>query len=296
MSNARRLLVFILFCWRRKSSTFVLFFMLSSVLSSGLYALATLNQPYNHLCNTASAYFYLPIDDESHQDDPSTPSSYTRSLSWDGSEESSTDHSDDSFTRPASPITRGSRHRRQQEIADILEQKDLYNILGLSHTPAPDKMELRRAYLSRSRACHPECVFDSFVLHSICVDVFTYIRSDSKFPNNPEATYAFQKVSVAYNVLSDPASKRVYDSHPASHEFSSNMPGASMHAEETLRTVIVSILNDFLDGDLEMVRTLLRRSLSSLWLVCKIYHISHAHTLRRNKRFESFATPRRRRH
>lgn len=235
--------------------------MLSSVLSSGRFILAT-SESYIHLSNTASAYFYLPIDDEPHQDYPSTLYSYTRSLSWGGSEESSTDHSDDSFTRPASPITPGSRHRRQQEIADILEQKDLYNVLGLSRTPAPDKMELRRAYLSRSRACHPECVFDPFILYSICVDVFTFILSDSKFPNNPEATYAFQKVSVAYNVLSDPASKRVYDSHPASHEFSSNMPGATMRAEETLRTVVVGILNDFLDGDLEMVRTLLRRSLS----------------------------------
>ena len=234
--------------------------MLSSVLSSGWYALATPNQPYNHLRNAASAYFYLPIDDEPHQGDPSTLSSYTRSLSWDGSEGSSTDHSDDSPTRHASPITPRNRHRRQQEIADILEQKDLYNILGLSRTPAPDKMGLRRAYLSRSRACHPECVFDPFILYGISADVFTSIQSDSKFPNNPEATYAFQKVSVAYNVLSDPASKRVYDSHPASHEFSGNMPGATMRAEETLRTVIVGILSDFLDGDLEMVRTLLRRS------------------------------------
>jgi hypothetical protein len=155
--------------------------MLSSVLSSGRYALASPSQPYNHLCNTASSYFYLPIDDEPHQDDPSTPYSYTRSLSWDGSDESSTDHSDDSVTRPASPITPGSRHRRQQEIADILEQKDLYNILGLSRTPAPDKMELRRAYLSRSRACHPECVFDSFILYSVCVDVFTFIHPIASF-------------------------------------------------------------------------------------------------------------------
>jgi len=157
------------------------------------------------------------------------------SLSWDGSEGSSTDNSDDSTTCPPSPITLSSRHRRHQQIADILKQNDLYDILGLSRAAASDKIELRRAYLSRSRACHPD-----------------------KFPNNPEATRAFQKVSVAYNVLSDPASKLVYDSHPASHEFSVNNPGTTAGAEETLRTVIVSIFNDFLDGDLEIVRTLLR--------------------------------------
>jgi len=109
--------------------------------------------------NAASEYFYLPIDDEFHIEEPSTSTlshSYTRSLRWDSPEESSTDHSDDSPTRPSSPITSRSRHRRQQEITDILEQKDLYNILGLSRTAASDKMELRRAYLSRSRACHPE--------------------------------------------------------------------------------------------------------------------------------------------
>ncbi|KAI0292188.1 hypothetical protein BC826DRAFT_1097979 [Russula brevipes] len=193
---------------------------------------------FNSVFSSASAYFHLPIDDEPYLSEPSTSTiscPYTRSLSWDASEESSTDHSDDSSTRPPSPITSRSRHRRQQEIADILEQKDLYNILGVSRAAASDKMELRRAYLSRSRACHPD-----------------------KFPDNPEATYAFQKVSVAYNVLSDPASKRVYDLHPASHEFSGNSPGAAMRAEETLRTVVLGIFNDFLDGDLEMVRTLLR--------------------------------------
>ncbi|KAJ2971437.1 hypothetical protein NUW54_g12507 [Trametes sanguinea] len=33
-----------------------------------------------------------------------------------------------------------------------------------------------------------------------------------KFPDNPEATRAFQKVSVAYDILSKPSSKRMYDS------------------------------------------------------------------------------------
>lgn len=163
-------LLFVLFCRERQSPALYLIFMFSSVLSSGRYALAYPQSTIHSSCNTASSYFFLPIDDEPHLGGPSTSCSYTRSLSWDASEESSTDHSDDSPTRPASPITARSRHRRQQEIADILEQKDLYNILGLSRASAPDKMELRRAYLSRSRACHPECVFDSL---SIRVDVLT---------------------------------------------------------------------------------------------------------------------------
>jgi hypothetical protein len=47
-----------------------------------------------------------------------------------------------------------------------------------------------------------------------------------------------------------------------------------MRAEETLRTVIVGIFNDFLDGDLEMVRTLLRR-FSSIIAVRQVNDISH---------------------
>jgi hypothetical protein len=126
----------------------------------------------------ASAYFYLPIDDEPHLGDPSTPTishSYTRSLSWKHAEESSTDQSDDSVTRPSSPISSRSRHGRHQEITDILEQNDLYNILGLSRAAASDKMELRRAYLSRSRACHPEYIFPHSRFHfHLCVETFSF--------------------------------------------------------------------------------------------------------------------------
>ncbi len=53
------------------------------------------------------------------------------------------------------------------------------------------------------------------------------------------------------------------------------MPGATMRAEETLRTVIVGIFNDFLDGDLEMARTLLRRSHPSLWYAKFMIFLTH---------------------
>lgn len=85
----------------------------------------------------------------------------------------------------------------------------------------------------------------------------------SKFPDNPEATHAFQKVSVAYDVLSTPSSKRMYDSRKTTspYDFFASRP---THAEETFRGVILGVFNDFLDGDLEMIQTLLREQLSIL--------------------------------
>ena len=78
----------------------------------------------------------------------------------------------------------------------------------------------------------------------------------SKFPDNPEATRAFQKVSVAYDVLSKPSSKRLYDSQPPqSYDIFATRP--SVPPQETFRGVIIGVFNDLLDGDLDMVRSLL---------------------------------------
>jgi curved DNA-binding protein CbpA len=95
----------------------------------------------------------------------------------------------------------------------------------------------------------------------------------SKFPNNPNATQAFQKVSIAYEVLSTPSLKRQYDEHLVSAS-STNPTAASSsqsaeydvfararpsgYAEDTLRSVVIGVFNDFLDnGDLEVIRNLL---------------------------------------
>ena len=89
----------------------------------------------------------------------------------------------------------------------------------------------------------------------------------SKFPGNACATEAFQKVNVAYDVLSTPESKRCYDASskkPSSDFFSTR---SYAHAEETFRSVVLGVFNDFLDGDLETVRTLLRGSTSLLVII-----------------------------
>lgn len=67
---------------------------------------------------------------------------------------------------------------------------------------------------------------------------------------------------MAYDVLSKPASKRLYDAHPTSYYDFAAHP--YQKAEETFRGVVLGVFNDFLDGDLETVRTLLRKSLLHL--------------------------------
>ena len=81
--------------------------------------------------------------------------------------------------------------------------------------------------------------------------------ASSKFPNNPNATHAFQKVAVAYDVLSKPSSRRIYDARSRSAPYDVFSTQPSTPAEETFRGVVLGIFNDFLDGDLEMIRTLL---------------------------------------
>jgi curved DNA-binding protein CbpA len=82
--------------------------------------------------------------------------------------------------------------------------------------------------------------------------------SHSKFPDDPDATLAFQKVALAYDVLSKPSSKRLYDAK-ASPNFEAFTPRPANYAEDTLRGVVLAAFNDFLEGDLEIVRTLLSK-------------------------------------
>ncbi|KAH9945484.1 DnaJ-domain-containing protein [Epithele typhae] len=191
---------------------------------------------FSYVFGSASTYFHLPIeDDEGLLDDDFIPPS-TRYISWTPSNSPSSDSS--SSSRPPSPplkpsIPRQSPHAKAV-ITDILAENDCYAVLGIPRSPHLDKLTLRRAYLARSKACHPD-----------------------KFPDNPEATRAFQKVSVAYDILSTPASKRMYDSRSQHAPFDFFSSRTFPQAEETFRSVIIGVINDLLDGDLEMVRTLL---------------------------------------
>ncbi|KAI0749849.1 DnaJ-domain-containing protein [Daedaleopsis nitida] len=197
---------------------------------------------FSYVFGSASTYFHLPIEEDEDLEDDYIPRN-TRHISWIPTDttHSSSPSPPRTPTSPSNPSSSKRPDTRQPTssknravINEILAQNDCYAVLGVSRSSQVDKLTLRRAYLARSKACHPD-----------------------KFPDNPEATRAFQKVSVAYDILSQPSSKRMYDSRSTQAPFDFFASRASQQAEETFRGVVIGVINDMLDGDLEMVRTLL---------------------------------------
>ncbi|KAK0553550.1 hypothetical protein OC846_002471 [Tilletia horrida] len=131
-----------------------------------------------------------------------------------------------------------------QVIDSIIAEQDLYKVLGIRKNAKAD--EIRRAFLNRSRVCHPD-----------------------KFPNYQPSTIAFQKVSFAYQTLSKPSSRRMYDvsgrtdfaaamNNPAPGSFGAGGSAASgMSSDETLNSVLYSVFCEFMEGDFEMIRVLI---------------------------------------
>ncbi|TFK40058.1 DnaJ domain-containing protein [Crucibulum laeve] len=188
---------------------------------------------FSYALSTASTYFHLPIDEEEDADIQNYERKY---LTWVAEPSgASTSRSHPSSSSESADQFGLSDAARRETLSIVLSNSDLYEILGVPKLPTLDKMTLRRAYLARSKACHPD-----------------------KFPDNPDATHAFQKVAVAYDVLSKPALKRLYDSRSPTSGFDVFAARPSGYAEETFRGVVLGVFNDFLDGDLEVIRTLLK--------------------------------------
>ncbi|CAE6426751.1 unnamed protein product [Rhizoctonia solani] len=128
-----------------------------------------------------------------------------------------------------------SASQSESSVNHILRYSDLYVVLGVSRSANQD--DLRRGYMNMCRRCHPEP------------------RNFSKFPNEPLATVAFQKLSYAYSILSDNRKRRLYDTNGTTEPGR----GQDMHsADDTLNRVLLAIWADFLDGDFELIRMFLR--------------------------------------
>lgn len=115
-------------------------------------------------------------------------------------------------------------------IRHILQEEDLYRILGASRTSNP--ADLRRFYLERSKIVHPD-----------------------KPPFHPLSTSAFQRLGFAFEILKSPSSRRTYDR--ASKPTSRQLPDKTtfLGGEHTFRSAVEVVLNEFITGDFAIARS-----------------------------------------
>ncbi|KAI5844969.1 hypothetical protein DFP73DRAFT_37977 [Morchella snyderi] len=132
--------------------------------------------------------------------------------------------------------SRSGLSRKALLINEILTEPSLYKVLGV--TSRATESELRRHYLDRSKIVHPD-----------------------KLPAHPDSTEAFQRLSHAYEILRKPSLRAHYDRESKSWngEHREFYPGETsfISGDQTFRGAVVSILNEFLNGDFGLVRKLL---------------------------------------
>ncbi|KDE04367.1 hypothetical protein MVLG_05159 [Microbotryum lychnidis-dioicae p1A1 Lamole] len=139
-----------------------------------------------------------------------------------------------SSTSNGGPASADQADKREgQNLVDCINLEDnLYRILGVARKSKTE--EIRRAFLSKSRLCHPD-----------------------KLPDYEPATPAFQRLSYAYETLSKPASRRMYDlggGKALDHGAPRGDADSGMGGDETLNGVLRNVFTEFLAGDFEMIR------------------------------------------
>lgn len=106
----------------------------------------------------ASTYFFhLPVDEREDREIETYERKYLTWVSEPGG------GSDDANLADASSSHSPSVRGKNSILDEVLSNDDLYQVLGITKSAHLDKLALRRAYLSRSRACHPEyALFTTF--------------------------------------------------------------------------------------------------------------------------------------
>ena len=141
--------------------------MFSYALLTGVYTIA-LSKLLHSAIISARTYFHIPVDEQEVAEIEPDEKKYITwvSKSQEPSSSSTPSDSESSTQRPVStppPISCNPDPTGNPNatviLNQVLETDNLYEILGVSNSATLDRLTLRRAYLSRSRACHPEYVF-----------------------------------------------------------------------------------------------------------------------------------------
>ncbi|ORX60673.1 DnaJ-domain-containing protein [Hesseltinella vesiculosa] len=154
-----------------------------------------------------------------------TPPSTTNDIT------SSTTKRSVNFNRSSAPNNdhlNGQEREKYRYVEAILKAQDYYQVLDVTKTATPE--DIRRAYIKRSRVCHP----DKFV------------------PPYEPATESFQLLSLAYETLSDPSTKLMYDL--SSNKQQSFTPNGSRNPNDTLQRVLHQLFQEMMEGEFQTMR------------------------------------------
>ncbi|KAJ3362414.1 hypothetical protein GGF32_006060 [Allomyces javanicus] len=171
-----------------------------------------------------SAYFTSPSSSSA----PSSPTA-SRAATPPGSRPPSPPLSPPRAPRRASSSSTGSTSSDPDQVIDaILRATSYYAALGVTRTATT--AEIRRAYLDKSRYCHPD-----------------------KHADRPRATEAFQKLISAYSTLKQTSTRAAYDiaGHRAAAAAAAAAGGSGSPnggGDASLDQVLVQLWFEFLDG------------------------------------------------
>lgn len=128
--------------------------MFSYVFSTGQSIRVDNRTSHTDSTTIASSFFHLRATDDEHNATDNVPV-HPKHITWSPQPYPSAEEQKSCDTFKSSP---NDDIFYTPEMLQVLSSDDLYCILGVTRSQTIDRVTIRRAYLSRSRVCHPEYV------------------------------------------------------------------------------------------------------------------------------------------
>ncbi|KAI8098682.1 uncharacterized protein BX664DRAFT_367584 [Halteromyces radiatus] len=118
-------------------------------------------------------------------------------------------------------------------VKEILSASNYYDVLNVDRTATTD--EIRKAYIQKSRACHPD-----------------------KIPNDPRATECFQRLVLAHETLINPTARLKYDitEDNDNYDISTHVEDEES-TQEVFERVVHQLYSEMIDGEFQTMRVIL---------------------------------------
>ncbi|CAO3652755.1 unnamed protein product [Cunninghamella echinulata] len=116
-------------------------------------------------------------------------------------------------------------------VDDILLASNYYQVLGVDKNVSTE--DIRKAYIQRSRLCHPD-----------------------KIPDHPQATECFQRLVVAHETLINPSTRMKYDLDEDKSKYMTNYIDKNT-AQDIFEKVVLQLYSEVMGGEFQTMRVIL---------------------------------------